>query len=144
MTPTQHLEKPPSRKQAVGLVTSLYEQVWNQQQLPVIDDIFAWDVVLHAGGEPLHGHAEVRQLVATFQEAFPDVRHEVHDVICEGDKVVVRWSATGTQQGDWLGIPPTGLEMKYDGISIFRIQGARIAEAWLISDMMGLLQCLWR
>jgi steroid delta-isomerase-like uncharacterized protein len=144
MAPTQHLEEQTLREQAVGLITRFYEQVWNQQQLTVIDDLFAWDVLVHAGGEPLQGHADVRQLVATFMDAFPDARHEVHDVIREGDKIVVRWSATGTQQGDWLGIPPTGLEMKYDGISIFRIQDSRIAEAWLISDMMGLLQCLWR
>ena len=143
MTPTQHLEEVASRQQAAALATRFYEQVWNQRRLPVIDDLFAWDVVLHAGGEPLQGRAEVRQLVETFVEAFPDARHEVHDVIGEGDKIVVRWSATGTQQGDWMGIPPAGLEMKYDGISIFRIHDGHIAEAWLISDMMGLLQCLW-
>lgn len=144
MTPVQQLEKSSSRQQVQDLVHRLYEQVWNQQRLRIINDIFAWDAVVHAGGDPLQGHADVRQLVATFLDAFPDARHDVHDVVCDGDKVVVRWSATGTQQGDWMGIPAAGETMSYDGISIFRIHEGRIAEAWLVSDMMGLLQCLWR
>ena len=43
-----------------------------------------------------------------------------------------------------MGIPPTVLPMTYEGISIFRVHDNRIAEVWFISDMMGLLQCLWQ
>jgi steroid delta-isomerase-like uncharacterized protein len=74
--------------------------------------------------------------------AFPDLKLMVEDQIAEGDKVVTRWSATGTHQGELLGIPPTGKQTTATGITIDRIQGGKIVETWTHWDNLGLLQQL--
>ena len=78
----------------------------------------------------------------TLIEAFPDCQYHAEDVIAEGDKVVVRYTMTGTQQGDFQGIPPTGKPVKIEGIGIVRIGGGRMQEFWFASDMLGMMQQL--
>ena len=108
MAPTQQIDAPLLRDQSVALVERYYEEVWNNRRLIVINDIFDWDVVVHAGGQPLNGHAPVRQIVSSFLEAFPDARHTLHDVICEGDRVVVRWSTSAPSRATgWASPPPS-------------------------------------
>jgi steroid delta-isomerase-like uncharacterized protein len=72
--------------------------------------------------------------------AFPDLDRKVDDLVAEGDRVVARWSATGTQTGPFMGMPPSGKVATNSGITIFRISGGRIVEEWSESDMLGLLQ----
>lgn len=61
-------------------------------------------------------------------------------MIAEGDKVAVRWIAHGTNQGVFLGIPPTGKKVAVTGIDIFRIAHDKLQEAWVNSDILGMLQ----
>jgi predicted ester cyclase len=51
-------------------------------------------------------------------------------VITEGDKVVSRNTVTGTHQGEYRGVPPTGKSVTYNEIFVFRFAGGRIAEIW--------------
>jgi predicted ester cyclase len=74
--------------------------------------------------------------------AFPDMRAEIHDQVAEGDKVVTRKTFYGTQQGEFMGIPPTGKKVAFDVIDIFRIADGRILEHWFAGDMLGLMQQL--
>jgi predicted ester cyclase len=60
----------------------------------------------------------------------------------EEDKVVTRWTATGTRQGEFMGMPPTGKPVRFSGIYIYRIAGGRIAEIWVSLDALGLMQQL--
>lgn len=96
----------------------------------------------HFPGMPpldLDGH---RQYSETMNAAFPDLDRTIHDLVAEGDRVVARWSATGTQTGEFMGIPPSGTVAESSGITIFRIADGRIAEEWSESDMLGLMQQL--
>jgi predicted ester cyclase len=66
----------------------------------------------------------------------------IEDMIAEGDKVVVRMTMRGTQQGALGGIPPTGKQVAVSTIDIVRIEGGKIAEEWGIDDRLGMLQQL--
>jgi predicted ester cyclase len=64
----------------------------------------------------------------------------VEDLIAEGDKVVARWRSRATHQGDYMGIPPTGKEVEFTGISFYRIEEGKIAESWTVKDQLGLMR----
>lgn len=65
-----------------------------------------------------------------FLEGFPDTRHTLHDLIAEGDRVVVRLSAEATHTGEAFGQPPTGLRVRNDSIAIYRLAEGKIVERW--------------
>jgi predicted ester cyclase len=66
----------------------------------------------------------------------------IEDMIAEGDKVVVRYTFRGTQQGETQGIPPTGKRVTVPGIFICRCAGGKIVEEWDMWDELGLFQQL--
>jgi len=74
--------------------------------------------------------------------AFPDLHFTVEDFIAEGDKVVARLTVRGTQQGIFMGIPPTGKHATVTAIDINRMAGGKSVEHWLNMDTLGLLQQL--
>jgi steroid delta-isomerase-like uncharacterized protein len=107
------------------------DRVWNQGDQDAIDELYAADVVIHqaAPGTPA-GIEGVRFSVGSARAAFSDLQYTVEDLIAEGDKVAMRWSLTGTQQGEFRGAPPTGKKTTMSGISTVRIANNKIAEIW--------------
>jgi steroid delta-isomerase-like uncharacterized protein len=105
------------------------------------DEIYGSDWVGHFPGMPpldAQGH---RYYAMAMQTAFPDLERTIEDLFAaEGDKVVLRWTARGTHEGDFNGLPPTGVTATSSGITIFRVEDGRIVEEWAESDMLGLLQ----
>ena len=81
-----------------------------------------------------------RQEAADFRQGFPDVVSTIEDLIAEGDKVVARWRSRATHLGEYVGVPPTGKEVEFTGISVYRIEGNRIAESWTVEDELGLMR----
>jgi steroid delta-isomerase-like uncharacterized protein len=108
------------------------------------DEILSPDVVFHgtAGDGELHGVEELKAFVAGYRRAFPDARSTVEDQVAEDDKVVTRWRACGTHQGELGPIPPTGKRFEMDGVTIERIAAGMIAEVWVARDELGLLSQL--
>ena len=84
----------------------------------------------------------LKEVVGRLIKAFPDLRVTVEDVIAEGDKVVARDSVTGTHQGDYMGIPPTGKSITYNEIFIARFVNGRIAETWGVVDVLSQMRQL--
>lgn len=80
------------------------------------------------------------QVIAGFRTAFPDIRSTVEDVIAEGDRVVVRWSGTGTQTGELMGVPASGRPVTTTGTVILRVADGLIAECWDLFDALGVMQ----
>jgi hypothetical protein len=70
------------------------------------------------------------------------VRMTVDELIAENDRVMVRWTFDGTQQGEFAGLPPTHKPISYSGINIFRIANGKIAEIWDIFDRLWMWQQL--
>jgi steroid delta-isomerase-like uncharacterized protein len=113
--------------------------------LDVAEEVYAPDFVGHDSTLPedLHGVEAAKQFAASFRSAFPDLTCTIEDQIAEGDKVVSRWSASGTHEGETeeLG-PPTGNRMEITGISIERISEGKVVESWDNYDAMGMKQQL--
>ncbi|MCB0212682.1 MAG: ester cyclase [Anaerolineae bacterium] len=115
----------------------------SQEDLSKLDEFLAADFISHSAPPGLDPGIEgVKQMISIFQNAFPDMKGAVEDVVAEGDKVVVRFSGTATHQGEFFGIPPTGKSIKSTGINIFRIEAGKIIEHWNNADDLGLLQQL--
>jgi steroid delta-isomerase-like uncharacterized protein len=121
------------------------EEGWNQGKLEVFDELLAPNCVFNEpslpGGKITGPHA-YKQRAQMFRAAFPDLRITVNDQFEDGDKVVLRWTVTGTHKGELMGIPPTGKHVTVTGISINVIRGDKLVEAWENSDTLGLLQQL--
>jgi C-1 hydroxylase len=86
--------------------------------------------------------ARSRQNFASLFTAFPDFHRTKEDTVAEGDKVVARYTATGTHQGEYMGVPATGKKVSFSWITIYRIADGKVAEEWLLFDQLGLLQQL--
>ena len=119
------------------------DEVMNRGNLRVLDELCAPNVVDHSmpPGFPA-GIAGVKQMVTMYRSAFPDMRATIEDLIAEGDKVVARWSATGTHRGELMGIPATGKRVAVTGIGIDRFAGGKMVEHWEIYDQLSLMQQL--
>lgn len=72
----------------------------------------------------------------------PERRMNIDEMIAEGDRVMVRWTFSGTHQGELSGLPATHRQVNYSGINIFRVANGRIAEIWDISDRLWMWQQL--
>jgi len=68
------------------------------------------------------------------------LRVKVEDTIAEGDRVCVRWSCTAKHTGDGLGVPATGVTIHVTGVSIVRVAGGMVTEAWQNWDMLGMME----
>src|SRR5438105_3694464 len=120
------------------------EEVWGQGKLDVLDQLIGPEYVLHGAADPNlpRGPAGAKQLTAAFRAPFPDLRATIEDLIAEGDKVVCRWTAQATHEGEFAGVPATHKPVTFSGIEIVRIADGRIAEGWDEVDLLGLLQQL--
>ena len=122
-----------------------WQNMWRKAQtdLSDLEEFIATDFVSHSMPPGITSDiAGIRQWVSIFHNAFPDMDGGVDQVVVEGNKVAVRFSGTGTHQGDFFGIPATGKPIKTTGINIFRIENGKIVEHWNNADDLGVLQQL--
>ncbi|WP_181719575.1 ester cyclase [Nocardia gipuzkoensis] len=108
-----------------------------------IDEVVAPDMLFHAP-VPMDatGAQALQQVWAVLLRAFPDIHVAVEDVIAEGDKGVFRNTVTGTHQGEYRGLPPTGKSVTYKEIFIVRFADGRIAEIWGVVDVFAQMRQL--
>jgi steroid delta-isomerase-like uncharacterized protein len=106
-----------------------------------IDEIVEPGVKNHTPVEATGAHV-LKDLFARLHRAFPDLRVTVEDLIEEGDKVAGRNTLTGTHQGEYMGLPPTGKSITYNEIIIFRFVNGRIAETWGVVDVFSQMRQL--
>jgi predicted ester cyclase len=83
-----------------------------------------------------------RVVLGALLTGFPDIQHTVETVITDGDLVVIRYTAAGTQMGTFQGYAPTGKRITWTGINIYRIECGRIAEMWSELDALGRIEQL--
>ena len=125
-----------SAQEYEALVRWFFKEAWGKGNLAAVDEYIAADYVEHTlppGSQ--QGRDALKQFVAMYHEAFPDVKVTMHDIFARGDRVAYRWSASGTHLGEWMGIPPTGLHLTTTGITIHRIVGGKCVESWVSVDI---------
>jgi steroid delta-isomerase-like uncharacterized protein len=113
------------------------EELFNRGNYAVVDELFASDYIGYP--DRIVGPKGVKQAVTTLRHAFPDVRLIVEDLIAEGDRIVIRWTAHGTHEGEYEGIPATGKQATVTGIYIERIANGKFVEGWENLDALGLM-----
>jgi predicted ester cyclase len=109
----------------------------------MIDEVFEPDVLIRTP-VPVRatGAQAIREVFEALRRVFPDVHVTIEDLIAEGDKVVSRNSVTGTHQGEYMNLAPTGRPIAYDEIFIFRFVSGRIAETWGVVDIFSQMRQL--
>src|SRR5215217_2479966 len=127
-------------------VRRIPDEVFNQGNLSMVDELLAPDYVLHDPGVPggqLRGlEAFKEQWVSMLRTAFPDLRIVIEDQVAEGDKVVSRYTGSGTHQGELRGFPPTNNRVEVTGTITSRFAEGKIVEEWNNFDNMGMMQQL--
>jgi steroid delta-isomerase-like uncharacterized protein len=88
------------------------------------------------------GAEALKEVFEKLHEVFPDLVVTVEDLIAEGDKVVGRNSVSGTQRGEYMGLPATGKSVVYNEMFIFRFEDGRVAETWGVVDVFSQLKQL--
>jgi steroid delta-isomerase-like uncharacterized protein len=131
-------------EQLLAIVQRGYDEGWNRGHLDVLDDLLAPDFRAHDPTVPggVVGRAEVSQVLRQIRAAFPDVRREVLDYVGAGEKLAVRWRVTGTHQGPFGGMPPTGRPVVVTGITFYHIRAGQIHEEWVELNSAGLARQL--
>ena len=121
-----------------------FDEVFSEGKLDLVDELFATDYVGHPSGneETTRGPEGVKEYVAALRGAVSDLTVTIEDQIAEDDKVVTRWTAQGTHDGQLMGIAPTGRGAAVTGITIQRVTEGRVVEGWTNWDLMGMLQQL--
>jgi predicted ester cyclase len=118
----------PTTGDAKAAVLRLYEEVFNQKRMDVLDGVFADDLIDHTGG-PQGGEGAKGPVVAILA-AIPDLHVTPGPWVVEGDLVATFVSFTGTLQGDFLGVAAAGQPVAWSHIDIHRVRDGQIAEIW--------------
>lgn len=119
-----------------ALVRRWIEEVIAKGNVAVVEQYIAPTYIGHSPGFPeAKGPEGSRQRITALHAAFPDLRCTVEDLIGDGDKVAVRYTAHGTQKGDFMGAASTGKEVTWTALTLFHLVNGKIQEAWLISDL---------
>jgi steroid delta-isomerase-like uncharacterized protein len=125
----------------IAAVRRVLEDAFNQGDLEVIDEVCAESYVDH---DPVLGDGdreELKQRIAGYREAFPDLSFTIQDIFDAGDKVVIRWTGQGTFQKEFMGLQPTGERGDpVRGISIDRFEDGMIAESWVQWDALTFMR----
>ena len=119
-----------------ALVRKFFEEAWGKGNLAAVAEFMATDYVAHHLPSGLPPGAEgLKQLIAAYRRAFPDLKSNLNDIFGKGDRVAFRWSVGGTHLGDWFGVSATGDHVATTGITIFRIDGGKVVEGWTSIDL---------
>jgi steroid delta-isomerase-like uncharacterized protein len=119
-----------------------FEDLFSRGNLDAANEILSAEFVDHLTHEDERGLEELKHYVGIYRNAFPDIQDIVEDIVAEGDKVVVRWMSSGTHQGEFMGVAPTGRHVTFTGMRLFRIADNKIVESWVNIDERGLQEQL--
>lgn len=131
------------------VVRRYYEEAFNERNMELLSELVADDVVNHnplsdeslTPGEA-RGFEGFKRHVELAHEGMPDASVTIEELIGEDDMVAVRFTFEGTHDGPFAGLEPTGRSVSLSNIGLFRIDDGKIAERWLESDNVAMLQQL--
>jgi predicted ester cyclase len=115
----------------------LVEEVWNNQNLNILQEVFSEDADMHLGGLDynLKGIPDIREkYIHPTLIAFPDIKHGYDKLIIEGNMIAMLFYGEGTHKAEYDGVPATNKVLPYRGMAFFRMEGNRIAEVWTHSN----------
>ncbi len=126
-----------------ALIRRFVEEVLNQKNLDAVDELLTPDHLDHSVPPGLPpGREGIRQGMAMYLAAFPDLQVTIDDQIAEGDKVTNRYTSRATHRGELFGLPPTGNRVTYTTTDVIRVAGGKLAKRWAVDDRLGMMQQL--
>ncbi len=131
-------------EQDKALIVRFVEELFNRGNIGIVDEIFAPDFIEREQLPPgiPSGREGVKVLATMLRSAFPDFKATIDDILAEGDKVVIRMTWSGTQKGEFMGVPATGKRVSVGVIDIIRITNGKLVEHWGLMDSTSLMQQL--
>ena len=127
-----------------ALARRVIEELFSEGRIELADELIAPGMIIHdpAMPEPVRGPEGVRQAISGYRSGFPDLTLRVDDQCAEDDLVCTRWTAVGTNTGEFWGMSPTGKQAMVTGITIERFAAGKIVENWVNVDTLSMLQQL--
>lgn len=126
-----------------ALVTEFFERL-NARDLDVVDELcgdeFAVTIGRKGTDESAIGTDGLKAIYEEYYAAFPDFQHTLDEMVAEDDLVGVFMTSTGTHEGEFRGVPPTGNEIAIEDNGLLRLSGGEIVDARPLSDMLGLFE----
>jgi predicted ester cyclase len=127
-----------------AVLRRLIDEGFTGGRLEVADELIDPNIVEHQDFGPDHapGADGVKAVIGSLRRAFPDFRLEIEDMTVDGDVAWSRNVATGTNEGSFMGHPPTGRPMRIDVIDVVRVRDGKITEHWGVPDRLGVMRQL--
>jgi steroid delta-isomerase-like uncharacterized protein len=124
-----------------AIASRIIEEIYNQGRLETADELVSPGYVGHdaARPAPILGSSGIKESASGYRMAFPDMTLSIAEQVAEGDRVVTRWEAHGTHEGDIFGVTPTGKQVTVTGITVDRYSDGKLIESWTNWDALGLL-----
>ena len=129
-------------QQDENVVRRLFEEGWNRGTLAVVDECLASSFTQEGPLETVRGREGAKANLTKYRNAFPDCRIQIDEMFSAGDRVVTRFTYSGTHRGDFEGIAPTGRSVQGKDTDIAQMQDGQIARSFSQWDALGLMQQL--
>lgn len=125
-----------------ALVRRFVEEFWSAGNLAAADEFIAQDAMITLPGIGQVDHATLKGFARTLRGAFPDWHSTVEEMVGEGEIIAERWTGTGTHQGEFQGIAPTGIHVQVPGAVFYRIASRKIVEFRGLFDGLAMMRQL--
>jgi steroid delta-isomerase-like uncharacterized protein len=127
---------------SVAGVARRFIQAWNAGQRHVVDDLAAPTLTVSYTHFPevLDGPEAFKEMLAQTHRWFPDLTIDVHEVVPDDNRAVVRWTYQGTfRQGQMFGVAADGQSVEVHGMTRYQVEDGRVQSGWGIVDNLGLM-----
>jgi steroid delta-isomerase-like uncharacterized protein len=134
----------PTATEAMIALAERARTIWNEGDLDLIDDLVGTGYVRHVVdiSEDIVGSVGFGEAVVAFRTQFPDFHVRFDEVIVAGDRIVLRWTVTGTDTGAFGELPPTGMAIQIQGASVIHVIDGKFAEEWMYYNEGAMMQQL--
>jgi steroid delta-isomerase-like uncharacterized protein len=127
-----------------SLARRWFQEIWVAGGEAVVDELFAPDGMGWMEGRIISNATDFKEARRAMMHVFPDLSIRVEDVIEQGERVAVRWTASATHRGEGLGVPPTNRRVAFRGITWLEFSNGRVLRGWdswnlgaLIADLQA-------
>lgn len=131
-----------SANQNKNVIEQLFNECFGKANFALLDQFISPDYVNYTFPSPSKGPQGIITVIENFYNAFPDMKINLEEVIGENDTVATRGYWTGTNDGSFMGMPPTGKKVKIGFMDFWKFRDGKATENWVQMDLAGLMQQL--
>ncbi|MFQ6108196.1 MAG: ester cyclase [Candidatus Aminicenantales bacterium] len=133
-------------EEEINVITDKILEIWNEGNLALIEEVYSPDTVVRTSNTPedIVGSEGIKNWVTNSRTAFPDFHMTFDEIIVKGDKIVTKWTFTGTNTGTLTmpfgKLPPTGKEVHVTGLAINRVENGKAVEELVVFNVLEMMQ----